>query len=522
MLCATALLACVGAGLLAATEGGKVVAEPPARTEKTVPESALTPPIEPAVEPPLLPGDIEIVSPESGARLRGTALIKVDWANPLGHVIFRIDDRFAYATTPPFEMRWDTSTALDGQHLISVDAYNASAQYAGGASIGVIVENSVPTPPEGVLLTVRFGEHDLSARTVSARGELSALRADEVLPSGFGVLEAELRAELSQSVMDPFYEGVSALVRSRLRTAMVTTEGTNQSLPEVGRYVMVQVSRNGLSLPADTASTKPRLGLAEVSLALRDFPVLPGDTWVSPIGVLCDLYSRRAVYVQGRHVFEGLRWFRGRECAVITSTYSIPELPIYEQGAAWSASTRTINASDLKLELTARGGGGRGGRGGRSGRTAGTAGRGGAGTARGGKTTPPRTTRPGTSVSPTDLDSARLVNLEGNRRTYVTRYTGKVIHTEDTILGEVEFRTAAARTALNHAPSYKVKLTAGRGGRGGRGGMSAGRGGAARGGTARAATGTRTAPGRTTAPTRGIIPPRLDYGFRLTTDLIIE
>ena len=131
---------------------------------------------------------VEIVSPEQGAKLRGTALVKVDYQNPMGYVMFRIGDRFAYATTPPYEMRWDTTSALDGQHVISADAYDGSARYAGSASISVMVENSIPTPPDGVLLTVRFDEHDLLARVITARGELSALQADEALPTGFEAL----------------------------------------------------------------------------------------------------------------------------------------------------------------------------------------------------------------------------------------------------------------------------------------------------------------------------------------------
>ena len=55
----------------------------------------------------------------------------------------------------------------------------------------------------------------------------------------------------------------------------------------------------------------------------------------SPRSALCATSIRAAVvFVQGTHVFEGLRWYRGRECAVITSTFAIPELPIYSQAQA--------------------------------------------------------------------------------------------------------------------------------------------------------------------------------------------
>ena len=345
-----ALFAGAGGGLLSAAERRAAPIPKATRGEAEEAPAAVAAPT--LLEAPAYSGGVEITSPEPGAKLRGTTRVKVDWENPLGYVIFRVDDRFAYATTPPFEMKWDTSSAADGPHVVAVDAYDASARYAGGASIGLTVENTISTPPEGVLLAVKFDEHDMMERTVSARGELGPLRSDEALPAGFDVLEGDLRASLSVSVMDAFYEGTSALVRSRLRNAALVTDGTSQSAPDVGRYVMLQVSRNGLAVPEASASSKPRLGLAEISLALRDFPVLPGDTWRSPIGVVCDLYTRRGVYVQGRHVFEGLRWYRGHECAVISSSYSISELPLYWQATRETASAVGASAMGMTVELT--------------------------------------------------------------------------------------------------------------------------------------------------------------------------
>ncbi len=486
-----------------------------AQGERTAPTPAL------ATEGPSATGGVELVAPESGAKLRGIALVKAQWPNPMGYMVFRIDDQFAYATTPPFEMRWDTSTALDGSHVIAVDAYDASARYAGSASIGVQVENAIPTPPEGVYLAVKFDEHDMLTREISARGELSALRADEVLPTGFDVLEGELRADVSISVMDAFYEGTSALVRGRLRTGSLVTGGRSQALDDVGRYVMLQVSRNGLAVPEASAAGRSRLGLAEISSALRDFPVLPGDTWESPIGVVCDLYSRRAIYVHGRHVFEGLRWYRGQECAVISSSYSIPELPLFRQGGDGLAAADEAAERSWRVELTQ----GRGMRGGRRGGMRGGGMRGGM---RGGARRGGQAGAPGARATPGAASqrlSARLVDLDGTRRTYLTRTSGRILHTEDTILGQVEFRAAAQRAASQSSGStgtLSVELTQGRGMRGGMrgGGMRGGGRGGARGGRAGRA-GTAGAPGQRAAAA-GSIPPRLDYGFRLTSDLVFD
>ena len=131
------------------------------------------------------------------------------------------------------------------------------------------------------------------------------------------------------------------------------------------------------------------------------------------------------------------------------------------------------------------------------------------------------------------LESARLVNLRGTRRTYVAVQRGQVLHVEDSILGNIEFRPRAARTAsAGPAPSYSVELTGGRdrgmdmqGMRGERGDR---RGSATRGARARtsqrAGTGRRAAPGaapgRAGAAGGGRIPRSLDYGLRLTSSLI--
>jgi hypothetical protein len=149
----------------------------------------------------------------------------------MGYVVFRIDDRFAYATTPPFEMRWDTSSALDGPHLIAVDAYDAAGRYAGSASISVSIENAIPTPPEGVYLAVKFDEHDMLTRQVSARGELSALQADEALPAGFDVLKGELRANVSMSVMDACFRCLGTVWRSRKRRALGSLASASRRFP---------------------------------------------------------------------------------------------------------------------------------------------------------------------------------------------------------------------------------------------------------------------------------------------------
>jgi hypothetical protein len=125
------------------------------------------------------------------------------------------------------------------------------------------------------------------------------------------------------------------------------------------------------------------------------------------------------------------------------------------------------------------------------------------------------------------LERVRLVELEGSRRTYLERDTGRILHMEDTILGKVQFQASAIRTASAPvARAYALELTQRRGGRGmgrgmrGGGRRGGGRAGMMRGGRGGAARAPGAAAGRpAAAPAGTIIPPKLNYGFRLTMDL---
>ena len=397
-----ALVALTGAGLLLATDHfGAAAAEALGEEGEAEAFSDLELPAVSSQWPePGSSGGIELAAPAADSRLRGETLVRANWDDRSGFVLFRVDEQFAFATSYPYEMRWDTSTANDASHTISVDAYDDFGRYQGASSIQVTVANAIASPPEGVLLTVRFNEDDLLTRQITARGELSALTADEQLPAGFDVLAGDLRCDVNQTVLDPFYEGVSALVRNRLRKGSLTIGGVDSPMSEVGRYAMVQVSQNGIAIPASASATRPRLGLGEICLALQDYPVFPGDTWQSPLGVVADLYTRKALFVQAQHTFEGLRWFRGQECAVVRSSYRIPQLMLFDASSGQTAATQ-----GAAFQLT----------------------------------------------------RARLVDLQGKRTTYLTLNTGKVVRSEDTIYGKAEFRgssgpAAAAPRSAAQAP----------------------------------------------------------------------
>jgi len=509
-LAATLLVACASVGLLWGAPRAK--AKAPAKAPKkatAAPAQPAAPEVAPARPAAESTGGVEILSPKTDAKVRGVVTVRASWPQPGGYVLFRADDKFLYSTASPFIMRWDTSGMEDGPHVLSIDAFNSRAQFQGSSSIRIEVKNTVEAPSGGVLLAVRFGEEDVLDRTVNARGELATPGTNEVLPAGYDVLAATMRADLSQTVMDPFYQGTSVLLRNRVKDGWLTVGATRSSLPEIGQYAMVQVSRNGLTVPRVTAVRTTRIPVGEISLALPDYPVLVGDTWQSPIGVLPDLFSKRTVYTQGQHTFEGLRWYSDQECAVITSTYSIPQLMLF--GAPATAAA----APDYTVSLTQ---GMMGDEGMGMGRRMRAGNMGGPGAARrpGAAAQPGAARQPG---APQGLQSARLVELQGNRVTYLARHSGYIIHTEDKILGRVEFKAAGATAA---APSYTLSLAQGMMGEGGmgRGRMRSGEMGGP--GAGRQAGAARQ-PGAARAPAAAAatkLPASLDYGLRLTTDYV--
>ena len=139
--------------------------------------------------------------------------------------------------------------------------------------------------------------------------------------------------------------------------------------------------------------------------------------------------------------------------------------------------------------------------------------RGGAGAQRRGPATAVPGGAPGRAAG--ELQRVRLVDLEGTRRTFLTRESGRILHMQDTILGSVQFQVASTRIASAERPGgYTLALTQMRGGGMRGGGMRGGgmRGGGMRGGGAAAA--------RPGGQAGAQIPPKLGYGFEFTVDLV--
>lgn len=456
---------------------------------------------------------VRISAPRSGESVRGMAKVFAEQPDTNGTVIFRVDDQFAFATSHPFVMRWDTKDAAEGEHTIQADAYDPSYNLIGSDTVTVRVDNAVPDaiPADGLRLVIRFREGEVLTYKAWARGTLEGAKTGEVIPAALTPLAGQLTANIGLTVLDAG-RGGPALVRVRLRNGLITFGATRAQLPETRASLVI--GNQGLAAPPTRVANRPRVGLGEIGLLIPSEPLREGDAWDSRMTVVVELQARKPIQVMGSHTFQGVWWYDGEPCARINSTYTLPTVPLVLNPGQVTAQAPA--ASRFGLSLT-QGPGGMGGRGGMMG---GMGGMGGPGGMMGGMG---RTGGPGAGAS---ADSAQLVGLSGTRTTWISLRRGKVVRTEDRIEGSLSIRTAGAGGAptlgpqgqLPEAPTkvaraqdnkYGLSLTQGPGGMGGRGGMMGRMGGMG---------GRAGAPGGATqgAPT---VPQRLDYTLKLTTQL---
>ena len=96
---------------------------------------------------------ITIGSPGGGATVHGTITVATKESANVSWVNFYVDGLwFASnppAALPPYSVAWNSKSAADGKHTLSVNGYNSSNVVIAGASVNVTVRNSTapsPTP----------------------------------------------------------------------------------------------------------------------------------------------------------------------------------------------------------------------------------------------------------------------------------------------------------------------------------------------------------------------------------------
>jgi hypothetical protein len=86
-----------------------------------------------------------ITSPLSGAKASGLVSITAEISPSVGWVNFYVDNGWI-ASSPPYTPTWDSTTAANGWHIISINAYNSNTVLIGSFTITINVLNGVATP----------------------------------------------------------------------------------------------------------------------------------------------------------------------------------------------------------------------------------------------------------------------------------------------------------------------------------------------------------------------------------------
>lgn len=126
---------------------------------------------------------VSITSPSSGASVSGGVGIDVAAASNVEWVDVYVDGNYL-ASSPPYSFNWDASGVSNGQHTISVTAFNSSSQVMGQNSIPVTVSGGSGSGGSAPSSPTQFTSSGASSNGPSYLATLGTLPPGASLPSG--------------------------------------------------------------------------------------------------------------------------------------------------------------------------------------------------------------------------------------------------------------------------------------------------------------------------------------------------
>lgn len=139
------------------------------------------------------PPTVTVTSPANGNTVSGTTTVTASASDNVGvtSVEFRVDGSLkATDTSAPYSFNWDTTTASDGSHTITANAFDAAGN-SGSDSISVTVDNG-GSPPTGCGETPRvtgsypFWNDVIDAEKAHAAGCYGGNSVVVILDTGLG------------------------------------------------------------------------------------------------------------------------------------------------------------------------------------------------------------------------------------------------------------------------------------------------------------------------------------------------
>jgi hypothetical protein len=95
------------------------------------------------------PPTVAVTAPGSGNTVKGSVTVSASAADNVGvvGVQFRLDGATfgAELTAPPYTLTWNTTSALDGSHVLTAVARDAAGNRATSAGVSVSVQNAAPS-----------------------------------------------------------------------------------------------------------------------------------------------------------------------------------------------------------------------------------------------------------------------------------------------------------------------------------------------------------------------------------------
>src|SRR2546425_565089 len=209
------------------------------------------------------PPTVAITAPPAGASVAGTIAVAASATDNVGvvGVQFRLDgaNLGGEATVAPYSVSWNTTTALNGTHILTAVARDAAGNSTASAGVSVTVVNGDATPP---LVSITS---PLNGATVSSVVTISAMASDNV-----GVVGVPLTLHgalpIAEATVAPYtvsWNTTTALNGTHTLTA-VARDAAGHSTPSAGVSVTVN---NAPPTPPVVSIASPLTGATASSVA---------------------------------------------------------------------------------------------------------------------------------------------------------------------------------------------------------------------------------------------------------------
>ena len=313
--------------------------------------------------------DVRFLSPRPGVPVREELSIRVlkpDMEG--GYVVLSLDGQFLTSIGSPFEHRIDLKdrrqlsrlNLQDGEHRLSVVAWNAFGGQEGRAEVAFTVAQSVAlgTSPEGIKLKYVMKPGDTFFYTTRVRPELKAVVAQQSVTEHFPSLENIRVFQWNQFVRSMSVDRVFQVSRE-LEDIKTFNAGYGPSRrtfrSQQNNQWLIGLKQNGGHLSDDHPTTALLTAADGTDLSVPEEAIRVGVPWPSPPSLLPIQVGGDGIGVRYNPTSKlvGFESFGGETTAKIESTFKVAAYvnPAASEGAS---SSPAAGAGGLGAESSSR------------------------------------------------------------------------------------------------------------------------------------------------------------------------